>query len=115
LLLIAAPLRAAHTVALGWTASTDAGVAYNVYRAPGTIGTGNLVACPVKSTPVVTPWVQIASGLTGLMYTDSTVSVGNAYCYYATATLGSLESNPSNTSSAAILPRGPSALVATAH
>jgi hypothetical protein len=49
------------------------------------------------------------------MYTDSTVSVGNAYCYYATSTLGGAESNPSNTASAVVVPQAPIALNATAH
>jgi hypothetical protein len=100
----------AHNVVLVWNASTDTGVAYNVYRAAATLGTGNTVTCP--SVPFAD---VLATGLTVLTYTDATVALDGAYCYYVTATLGGLESIPSNLASAVILPSAPTGLTTVIH
>jgi len=114
-LLLCVPLRAhaasTHSVTLSWTASVDAGVAYNVYRSPATAGTP--VSCP---TAPGSAWVQVATGVTVLTYTDTAgTNAGSAWCYYATSTLGGLESIPSNLASAVILPGAPSALATVIH
>lgn len=59
-----------HSVELSWTASTSAGiVGYNVYRAIGTGGYSKLDS----------------SIVTGLKYTDVTVTAGTTYKYVVTA------------------------------
>jgi len=68
-------LLALQAVSLTWVPSTTPNAATNVYR-DGT---------------------QIASGLTGAAYTDSTVTQGASYTYYVTATAQGMESMPSNT------------------
>jgi|ERR1700674_2555284 hypothetical protein len=89
----------AHSASLTWTASTDSGVSYNIYRLSG--------ACPSAAT---TGFAKItAAPLTATTYTDSTVAPGT-YCYYATAVLNGAESIPSNLASAVILPAAPTAL-----
>jgi hypothetical protein len=95
LALIAFPAsaQAAHSVTLTWTASTDSGVAYNVYRGSG--------ICPTSGTTGLTKLGSVAVGT--LTYTDSTVTPG-AYCYYVTATLAGAESKPSNLVGPSILP-----------
>jgi hypothetical protein len=73
-----------HSVSLSWTASTDSGVSYNLYRLAG--------ACPTSGT---TGFVKInASPISGLTYSDTRIGPGD-YCYYATATLNGAESVPS--------------------
>ena len=109
---------AGHSVVLTWSASTDPGAAYNVYRAAGTIGGGNSVTCPaapVIPLPVGSAWTQITTGVTATTYTDTAVSAGSAYCYAATSTLSGLESGPSNVASALVFPAPPSGLTAAAH
>lgn len=97
--------QSAHSVQLTYGASSDAGsnpsLTYNVYRATS--------AC--TSTPT---FAKInASPVTGLSFSDPNVSVGNTYCYQVTAVLNGLESAPSNSASAVILPSSPQTLVAT--
>jgi fibronectin type 3 domain-containing protein len=59
-----------HSVAVNWTASTSTVAGYNVYR--GTLSGG--------------PYSKIDSTLiTGLTYTDNTVSSGATYYYVITA------------------------------
>jgi hypothetical protein len=84
-----------HSVALKWTASTDAGVAYSIYRLAGT--------CP--STSTLTGFSKIAIGLTTTSYSDA-VTAG-AFCYTATATLNGAESIPSNSASVTVAPAAP--------
>jgi len=89
----------AHSASLTWTASTDSGVSYNVYRLSG--------ACPSTAT---SGFAKINAALvTATTYADSTVAPGT-YCYYATAVLNGAESIPSNLASAVILPAAPTAL-----
>lgn len=91
----------AHSVSLAWTASTDGGVSYNVYRLAG--------ACPAAGT---TGFSKItATPLAATTFIDSTVAPGT-YCYYATAVLNGAESVPSNLASAVILPAAPAAVSA---
>jgi hypothetical protein len=91
-----------HSVGLKWTASTDAGVSYNIYRmaaacpANGTSGFSKITVTPVSAT----------------VYADSGIGPG-AYCYYATAVLNGAESVPSNFVSAVILPAAPTSLSVT--
>ncbi len=97
-----------HSVALNWTASSDAAgnptLAYNVYRLVG--------ACP-SGAP--TGFTKVASSVTTVSYTDTAVSVGNTYCYYVTSVLNGLESVPSNAVAAVILPAAPSSVTVAVH
>jgi fibronectin type 3 domain-containing protein len=99
---------ATHSVALNWTASSDAAanptLAYNVYRLVG--------ACPSGSP---TGFTKVASSVTTVSYTDTAVSVGNTYCYYVTSVLNGLESVPSNAVAAVILPAAPSSVTVAVH
>lgn len=98
----AAGAQTGHSVNLAWTASTDSGSTYNLYRLSG--------ACPASGTA---GFAKItATPVTGVTYTDSGVSAG-AYCYYATAVLNGAESAPGNLASAVILPAAPTALTIT--
>jgi hypothetical protein len=108
-LLLAGSLAAqsSHSVALNWTASSDAtsnpSLAYNVYRVSADC-----------STPVLPTFVkQNSTPVTTVTYNDGSVSVGQSYCYRVTSALNGLESAPSNTANAVILPAAPSALVAS--
>ncbi len=101
LILAPAAMAAPHSVTLSWTASTDAGVNYNVYRISGT--------CPATATG----FTQLnASAVTTTTYTDSGMVPGK-WCYYVTSTLGGAESLPSNMASAVILPSAPTAVTIT--
>lgn len=89
-----------HSVSLSWTASTDfaAGDSYNVYR--GSVSGGpysKLNTAPITTTT----------------FTDTTVVAGSTYFYVATHVSGTAESVDSNEAKAVVLPRAPSALVAT--
>jgi cellulose 1,4-beta-cellobiosidase len=94
--------QSAHSVSLAWTASTDAGVSYNVYRltgacpTTGSAGFAKITAAPVAATA----------------YTDTGMAPG-AYCYYATSVLNGAESAPSNLAAAVILPAPPTSLATT--
>ncbi len=80
---------------LTWADTVNpSGTTYNVLRA-----TGLCTGTPTFST--------LASGVTGLTYKDTTVVVGNNYCYAVTATFGSLTSAQSNTALATVLPKEP--------
>jgi hypothetical protein len=103
LVILARPAYAApHSVSLSWTASTDAGVGYNVYRLGGNCPTG----APTGFTKVNTACVSATT------FTDSGMAPGN-YCYYVTSALGGAESVPSNTVEAVILPAAPTAVQVT--
>lgn len=100
LVLLCAPVYAqAHAVSLTWTASTDGGVSYNIYRLSG--------ACPSSGTSGFSKIT--GTPVSGTAYTDSNVAAGT-YCYYATSVLNGAESAPSNLASAVILPAAPTAL-----
>ena len=92
-----------HSVSLTWTASTDSGVSYNVYRLSG--------ACPTSGTAGFSK-ITTAT-ITATAYTDTTATPGD-YCYYATSVLNGAESIPSNMASAVILPAPPTSLSVTA-
>ncbi len=88
-----------HNVTLAWTASTDAGASYNVYRAAATGG----------------PYTKINSlPVSGTTYVDTTVAVGTAYYYVARSVLNGVESINSNEASATVLPAPPTGCTATA-
>jgi hypothetical protein len=75
-----------HSVNLSWTASTTSGVhSYNVYRGPSG-----------------TSLTQIASGVTGVSFTDNTVTPASTYYYAVTAVASGMESSDSNTATATI-------------
>lgn len=80
---------------LAWTPSSDAAanpsLTYNVYRASSCAGTFAMI----NTAPVTTT-----------SYLDNQPPSGS-YCYRVTAVLNGLESNPSNTAVATILPRHP--------
>ena len=97
-----ASLAQAHTVSLSWTASTDAGVSYNVYRFSG--------ACPSTGTAGFSKINTTSVAAT--TYTDASLAAGT-YCYYATSVLNGAESVPSNLAPAVLLPAAPTALSAT--
>ena len=98
LLAVSSFAQSTHSVVLNWTASSDAKanptLTYNVYRAPGNCS-DPLLPKPIKinSTPVRT-----------VSFIDTSVSEGNSYCYIAKSALNGLESVPSNTAQAVILP-----------
>jgi hypothetical protein len=92
-----------HSVQLNWNASPDQAanptLSYNIYKAP--------TAC--TNTPVFTKLAATAAD--ALTFTDSSVSVGQSLCYQVTSVLNGLESVPSNSVTAVILPGAPSSLV----
>jgi hypothetical protein len=102
-LLCTVPLRAqtaTHSVKLSWVdALNPSGTTYTVYRAPG--------LC--SGTPV---FAKLATGVAVLTFTDSTVTPGN-FCYQVTATVGGVESAPSNSVLAPVPAFAPSALTFT--
>lgn len=86
-----------HSVLLTWVDTQNpTGTTYNMYRASGLC-----LGSPAFS--------KIATGITALTYTDSPVPVGN-FCYQATASQNGMESAPSNSASAAVLPFPPQTL-----
>ena len=88
----ATPKAGGHAVTISWTASTTAGVSYNVYRFTG--------ACPGSTFTKIT-----ASPITATTYDDASVTGGATYCYYATsylATANPNESVPSNKAAATV-------------
>jgi hypothetical protein len=108
-LLLAAPAfaQSAHSVTLSWTISPDAGanpaLTYNVYRAPS--------ACPAAGPPANQVKIGSASVLT---FQDTSVSIGQVYCYTVRSALNGSESLDSNTAAAVILPSPPANLTVTA-
>jgi hypothetical protein len=92
--------QAAHTVTLAWTdALNPTGTTYSVYKATG--------LC--SGTPT---FAKIATAVSSMTYTDSSVAPGN-YCYEVTATSGGVESAPSNTAGAPVPSFAPSQLAVT--
>lgn len=87
-----------HSGVLTWTASTDSGVTYNIYRA----------AAACSTTPTLT---KIASSVAATTYTDSAVTVGTTYCWGVTASLNGQESAMSNTAGGVIPVAGATVLV----
>lgn len=96
-LLIAASMAWAQStrkVTLTWADNSNPpGTTYSVKRA-----TGLCTGTPTFAT--------LATGITVKTYEDTTVTVGN-YCYVVTATFSGLESPPSNTAGAPVLPKPP--------
>jgi hypothetical protein len=96
--------QAAHSAALSWTASSDAAanpsLTYNVYRGAG--------ACTAS-----TAFTKLnTAAVTGTTYSDTTVTVGNIYCYGVTAVLGSAESTKLTGSTQNAVPvAGPTTIV----
>ena len=87
----------ASNVGLVWAASTTPSVTYNVYR------------CSISATACVPSqpanFSQIAKGIAGLSYTDSSVSSGQTYYYALTAVdTSNAESVLSAVSPAAAIP-----------
>lgn len=81
-----------HGVDLNWTASADAGVSYNVYRSQ-TSGSN---------------YAKINTALvSGLTFSDNSVSVGQTYFYVVRSVLNGVESVNSNEVQARILPSPP--------
>lgn len=75
-----------HSVSLSWTASTTSGVSgYNVYRGASS-----------------TSMAQIASDITGISYTDTSVTAGATYYYAITAVASGQQSADSNIATATI-------------
>ncbi|GEM_PF-3257648 len=95
---LAKPLAAqSQSAYLRWAPSSSAAsnpsLTYNVYRAPSCSGTfAKINAAPVSTT----------------VYFDNQPAPGS-YCYRVTAVLNGVESNPSNTATATILPLRPQA------
>jgi len=96
-----------HCVQLNWTLSTDddAGAAtpvncttssacsQNVYRVAGSCSSSTVFGSPLTNVSA-----------TAATFTDSTVKVGQSYCYALAFVLNSLSSSFSNSVSAVILP-----------
>jgi hypothetical protein len=76
-----------HTVTLNWTASTTAGVNYNVYRSSTSGG----------------PYAKVAASVAATTFGDSTVLAGQTYYYVTTAVgSGNVESSYSNEATAVV-------------
>ena len=110
-LLLFASSAEAHSVALTFTASSDAAtnptLAYNMYRLNG--------ACPAVAPTSVSgsSFTKInAAAINTTAYTDANVAPGT-YCYFATAFVTTAESNPSNDASAFVQPIAPTSLGVT--
>lgn len=90
----------AHNALLSWSPAADATPAstYNVYRANG--------VCPASGLGSLTFEKLNNLGISGTSYDDTTVAVGQAYCFYATQVQGSSESAPSNTAGGTVVPNG---------
>jgi hypothetical protein len=103
--------QAAHSVALTWTASTDAAanptLTYNVYRLNG--------ACPATAPTSVSGsgFTKLnTAAITTTTFSDSGIAPGT-YCYFSTAFLNATESIPSNTAQALVAPAAPTSLGVT--
>ena len=89
-----------HAATLTWTdPNNPTGTSYNIHRAPGLCS-----GSPVFAT--------LATAVTGLTYTDGTVTPGN-YCYAVTAVAGGVESAMSNAAQAPVPSFAPVALGVT--
>lgn len=84
-----APTPGAPHVCISWTASTTAGVTYNVYRSTTTKGEN--YSTPLNAAP-----------LTALFYYDTTDATGTTYYYTVAAVQGGALSAPSPEVSAQI-------------
>lgn len=97
---------AQRSVFIDWQANPTNPVAtttYNVYRAPS--------ACDAAPAPVFT---KISTApLTERNYTDTSVAIGQTYCYRITAQVNNIESAPSNTAPAPIPPLPPNTVTIT--
>ena len=84
-----------HSATLNWQdpSNPSTGTSYNIKRAVG--------LC--SGTPTFS---SLATAVTGLTYTDNTVTPGN-YCYEITATFSGAEGPPSNSAPASVLPFAP--------
>jgi hypothetical protein len=71
-----APSMSGSAVSLGWAASTYA-TSYQVYRAEG-----------IYTSTTTGSWSQVATGLTGTTYSDTTIVLGHTYSYYIKAVNG---------------------------
>ena len=94
---VAAPIFAQtpHSVQLTWDDTNNPpGTSYNVYRLSG--------VCP--ATVVPNSFSKVNSALiTALTFTDSPIALG-PFCYYVTATNGTLESAPSTSVATTVVP-----------
>lgn len=90
-----------HSVTLTWTdPNNPTGTQYNIYRATG----------QCSGNPAFT---KIAGPIAGLTTNDTSVTIG-PYCYYVTATNGTVESAPSPTAGVTVTPFAPSSLTLVA-
>ena len=92
-----------HSVSVSWNASTSSNVAsYNVYRITSSSSTAPSTPYPSLVSKLAA--TSICSATTNVCgYTDSTVSAGTSYWYYATAVnTSNSESSPSNTAQAVV-------------
>lgn len=92
-----------HSATLSWTdPSNPTGTTYNVYRQTS--------ACPATEPTSLAGFTKLNTSIvTGLTFTDSTVTPGS-YCYLVTAVVGSAESGPSPDAGASVLPFAPVSL-----
>lgn len=99
-----ASAQTAHSAAVSWSAPSDAisSSTYNVYRAPG--------ACPASGLGTLTFVKLNATPITGLSYTDTTITVGS-WCFYGTQVQNGVESAPSNTAGGNVSPNAPTITV----
>jgi hypothetical protein len=83
---------AGHSVVLTWTPSPDGSanptLAYNIFRGTAAGAEG--------STPINAAPVAVGCSGAACTYTDTNVSVGQAYFYTVTAILNGVQSVPSN-------------------
>lgn len=104
-----AQAQTSHQVTLRWTASPDSTTA-----TPGTVTVYRATAaCPSSGIGTLTYSKLTAAALAGGPYVDTAVTSGITYCYYVTATIGGLESNPSNTFQGQIPVAAPTTLTGT--
>jgi hypothetical protein len=92
---------------LTWTASITGGVTYNPFRT--TVASGS--ACPTA----ISSYTQIATGITGTTFSDTTATNVGVYCYVVTASGGGLTSGPSNVATVTVSPQPPTGLTASAN
>jgi hypothetical protein len=97
ILALPVPAQTAHNAVLKWNASPDAAanpsLGYNVYKLAA--------ACPTSGTAGFSK--VNSSPISALTYTDTPLAIGPV-CYYVTATLGGVESTPSNTAGGSVSP-----------
>jgi len=103
MLMLQAPVR---TVTLSWEDTKNpTETTYSIYRISGRCSDN-----PIPPPPTPSPYAKVATNVTAKTYVDS-VSIGT-YCYYATASLNGLESDPSVTAEVKVKPFPPSSLSA---